>query len=133
MLPNDIISIIDSYVDAMNEWSNLPSMKAVKRLIKRSDDHVLELLGFTLGMPYIHGPRFRLIFDNFTFFFQLHPLQRIWLKRKLKLAISQNKYISRLIWIMVVKHPALVNYSDFQRLFSNSLYCRLMSYLMESQ
>jgi hypothetical protein len=133
MLPNAILSIIDDYVDSMNEWDNLPSLCAVKRLIKHSDDYVLELLGFALGMPYIHGASFRLIFDHFSFFIQLHALPRIWLERKLKLAISQNKYTSRLIWIMVVKQPSLVNYSHFQILFSNSLYCRLMSYLMESQ
>ena len=128
MLPTVVIEIIDSYVKALDEFSDLPCFESVRRIVKYSDDYVLDLLGTTLGPG--NGVRFRLTFDNFSFFFQLNASQRAWLTRKLQLSMATNLHISRLIWIMVVRKPNLVNYPNFQKLFSACLYCRLMSYLM---
>ena len=128
MLPKVVLELIDLYVDSMNEFSNLPSLKSVRRIVKLTDQYVLDLLGNVLG-PF-GGIRFRLIYDNFTFFFQLNSTQRTRLIRKLQLSMAMNIHVSRLIWLMVVRKPILVEYPEFQKLFSACLYCRLMSYLM---
>ena len=41
MFPEVILDLIDSYVAAMDEGSDLPSLRAVQKLVKRTDLFVI--------------------------------------------------------------------------------------------
>ena len=51
MFPEVILDLIDSYVAAMDEGSDLPSLRAVQKLVKRTDLFVMNTLTFVLQLP----------------------------------------------------------------------------------
>ena len=59
MLPTVILDIIQSYVDSMNYFSDLPRPSSVRRLMDHCDRYVLQQLGIILGMPSSEVMRLR--------------------------------------------------------------------------
>ena len=133
MLPTDILALIYHMLDSMNEYSDLPPRRAIKRLVEHTNDFVLTCLGEVLGMqtPDVHVMRFRLQTNaDFIFYFRFSIQQRTRMIALLREAISQNTYVSRLIWIYVVRKPPLTKYPEYKRLFTNGLFCRLVCFLV---
>ena len=133
MLPTDILALIYQMLDSMNEYSDLPPRRAIKRLVEHTNDFVLTCLGEVLGMqtPDVHVMRFRLQTNaDFIFYFRFSIQQRTRMIALLREAISQNTYVSRLIWIYVVRKPPLTKYPEYKRLFTNGLFCRLVCFLV---
>ena len=62
MLPEDILALIHAMVDSMNEYSDLPSLRAIGKLVDKTNDFVLTCLGEVLAMtlPEVDMMRFRL-------------------------------------------------------------------------
>ena len=119
-------------MDSMNEWSDLPSLTAIKRIIRHTNTYVMDMLGYVLGMPTtdLVRMRYRILMDNeFTFYFRLGPLQRLRLIRLLKRAVRENVYVSNLIWIFVMRSPPLTMYPEYNVLFLNCLLTRVLSHL----
>ena len=133
MLPTDILELIYQMLDSMNEYSDLPSKRAVTRLVKKTDDFVLSVLGDVLGMntPAVEMMRFRIRMDSdFIFYFRFSILQRTRMIALLREAISQNVHVSSMIWIFIVRKPPLTNYPEYKRIFTNGLFCRLVCFLV---
>ena len=133
MFPSDILALIYEMLDSMNEYSDLPPHRAVIRLVDKTNDFVLTCLGEVLGMqtPDVDVMRFRLQTSaDFIFFFRFTIQQRTRMIALLREAISQNTYVSRLIWIYIVRKPPLTKYPAYKRLFTNGLFCRLVCFLV---
>ena len=133
MLPSDIIDLIYQMVDSMNEFTDLPSLRAVKKIVNKTDDFVLSCLGIVLNMqtPALNMMRFQIRTNSdFIFYFRFSSLQRARMITLLQEAISQDRDVSRLIWLFVIRTPALSGYDEYKRLFTNGLYCRIMCFLM---
>ena len=131
-LPREIVNLIDQYVDELNEFTDLPDTKKVRKLIRRTNGVVLTLLGEALGLNavYLTNLRYKLrLNDDFTFYFTLGDPQRVFLIGQLQHAIATNPFVSAMIWIFIVRKPALVTYPEYRQMFANSLYCKLMCYL----
>ena len=133
MLPADIQALIFSMLDSMNEYSDLPKKRGVMRIIDKTNDFVLNCLGEVLGMqtPDVDVMRFRLQTNaDFIFYFRFSLEQRIRMLTLMRDAISQNAYVSRLIWLFVVNKPPLTEYPEYRCLFTNGLFCRLVCFLV---
>ena len=133
MLPDVILEIIDSYVDSMNQYSNLPSLKSVRKLMDRCDHHVLQLLGKVLGMPTdeVMRLRFRLEMQGeFIFYFHMSSSQRDLMINMLERSVHVNKNMSFLTWIFLQKKPILIEIPCYKKLFRDGLFCRLMEYMI---
>ena len=70
MLPLVIKEIIFEYLDSIEEYSNLPKIRAIKRLIQKSDLHVLDTLGIVLQLTTheINMLHYRLVIEEQYFF-----------------------------------------------------------------
>ena len=104
MFPSDILALIYEMLDSMNEYSDLPPRRAVRRLVDKTNDFVLNCLGEVLGMqtPDVQVMRFSLQTNaDFIFYFRFSLQQRTRMIALLREAISQNTYVSRLIWIYI--------------------------------
>ena len=120
-------------VDSMNEYSDLPQLQAVHRLVEKTNDYVLSCLGSILGMPGpdVESVRFRLQTNaDFIFYFRFNLLQRTRMVHMLRESISRNIHVARLTWVMFLNAPPLNNYPEFRKLFTDSLFCRLTCFLM---
>lgn len=133
MLPVDILSLIYSMVDSMNEYSDLPKKRAIERLVNKTNDFVLNCLGEVLGMqtPDVDVMRFRLITNaDYIFYFRFSLPQRTRMINLLREAISQNIHVSRLIWMFIVNDPPLSKYPEYKSMFTGGLFCRIVCFLM---
>ena len=120
-------------MDSMNEFSDLPPLRAVQKIVNKTDEFVLSCLGIVLNMqtPALNMMRFQIRTNHdFIFYFRFSSLQRTRMITLLQEAISQNRDVSRLIWLFVIRTPALSGYDEYKRLFTNGLYCRIMCFLM---
>ncbi len=130
MLPEVVEALIMEYLDQINDVLNLPSYRAVKRLVTRSNDYVLRCLGFVLELPPgdLVRIRYRISFDSdFIFFFRLSPIQRIHLITLLERGMTIDPPTSCLVWLFVGRTPRLLDYPRFRKLFVNSMLCNLLS------
>jgi hypothetical protein len=135
MFPEVILDLIDSYVAAMDEGSDLPSLRAVQKLIKRTDLFVMNTLTFVLQLPRaeILRNRYWLELDhNFMFYFQLTPMQRIRLLHLLKNSVATDVHCANLIWLFIIRQPPLRLNPEYFRLFRRSFLCTMIGHL-ESQ
>ena len=133
MLPAVILEIIDDYVSGMNFHSDLPPLKAVRRLMDRCDGFVLQLLGKVLGMPSseVMRLRFRLEMQGeFIFYFHMSADQRQFLLHLLERSVQENCNMSCLTWIFLNREPKLIEIPEYKRLFRDGLFCRLMEYMV---
>ena len=133
MLPEVILNIIQSYVDSMNYYTDLPSLRAVQRLMERCDHWVMQQLGAVLGMPSTEVMRLRLRLQmrgEFVFYFHLSAPQRLHMLRILERSIEGNRHISTMTWIFLEKEPKLVQIPLYRSIFKDGLFCRMMEYLM---
>lgn len=132
MLPKVILDLIDDYVAAMDEGSDLPSLRAVRKLIKRSNLFVMNTLTFVLQMPraLILRNRYWIELDrNFMFYFQLSPMQRIRLLHLLKNSVATDVHCANLIWLFIVRDPPLRLKPEYFRLFRRSFLCTMIGHL----
>ena len=132
MLPKVCETLIYQYLDELHDVMNLPNYKAVKRLVKKSNDFVLRCLGFVLDLPAsdLITVRYQISFDvNFIFYFRLSPIQRIRLITLIERGMIIDQPTCMLVWLFVLNDPRLIDYPRFRRLFVNSLLCSLLSRL----
>ena len=133
MLPEVIIDIIDSYVLSMNDYGDLPSFPAVRRLMDHCDNWVMGQLGGILGMPSseVNRLRFRLqTRGEFVFYFHLDQAQRLRMLTLLQHSVEGNRHISCMTWIYLERVPKLINIPRYRQLFKDGLFCRMMEYLV---
>jgi len=131
MLPDVILEIIDDYVSSMNFYSDLPRLKAVRRLMEKCDHFVLHQLGIVLGMPSgeVMRLRFRLeMKGEFTFYFHMSHTQRARLLHLLERSVEDNCHMAFLTWIFL--DQKLITIPRYKRLFRDGLFCRLMEYIV---
>ena len=128
MLPTVITDLIFAYLEAMNEYTDLPPLNSVKRLVKRSDSFVMNTLGFVLGMPVpdLIRLRYRVLLDNdFVFYFRLSFTQRNRLIHLLKNGIVGHRATACLVWIMLMG-PNLLRHQEYKDIFMRSLLIKLL-------
>ena len=133
MLPEVILDIIDSYVQAMNDYTDLPTLSSVRRLMDHCDRFVIQQLGGVLGMPSneVQRLRFRLqMRGEFVFYFHMSVTQRFHLLEILQNACETDRHISCMTWIYLEKEPKLINLPLYTQIFRDGLFCRLMEYLI---
>lgn len=133
MLPEVILDIIDSYVQAMNDYTDLPTLSSVRRLMDHCDRFVIQQLGGVLGMPSneVNRLRFRLqMRGEFVFYFHMSVTQRFHLLEILQNACETDRHISCMTWIYLEKEPKLINMPPYTQIFRDGLFCRLMEYLI---
>jgi len=132
MLPECVETLIFAYLDSINAYSDLPSLEAVQKLIKRTNAWVMNILGYVLGMRLddLIRMRYRILLDHdFVFYFRLGALQRLRLIRLLKRGTATNVHVANLIWIFCIKTPPLRIYPEYNALFRSCLLCRVLSNL----
>ena len=133
MLPKVILDIIDSYVTSMNQYSDLPSLHSVRRLMDYCDRFVIQQLGGVLGMPTseVQRLRFRLeMRGEFIFYFHMSVTQRLHMLDVLKRSVEKDRHISCMTWIYLEREPKLIMIPRYNRIFRDGLFCRLMEYLI---
>lgn len=133
MLPTVILDIIQSYVDSMNYFSDLPRPSSVRRLMDHCDRYVLQQLGIILGMPSseVMRLRFRLQMQGeFVFYFHMSAGQRLHMLRALERAVLVNRHIACMTWIYLERKPKLINIPIYYKVFKDGLFCRMMEYLI---
>ena len=133
MLPTVVLDIIQSYVDSMIYFEELPHLRAVRRLMDRCDSFVLHQLGIVLGMPTSELMRLRFRLEmrgEFIFYFHMDAGQRMHMLRIMERSIEEDRHISCMTWIYLEKEPKLINIPRYKRLFKDGLFCRLMEYLV---
>jgi len=133
MLPDCVIDIIDSYVAELDLYSNLPSKKAVKRLMDRCDSYVLQKLGFVLGMASNEVMRLRIRLEmrgEFVFYFHMSADQRMHMLNVLERSMKHIPCIANMTWIFLEKEPKLIRHEDYIQIFKDGLFCRMMEYLV---
>lgn len=133
MLPSDILALIYQMLDSMNEYSDLPKLAAIQKIVIKTDEFVLTSLGAVLGMqtPEVSTMRYRIRMNSdFIFYFRFSSFQRTRMIAMLQEAISQDVDVSRLIWLFIIRKPALCDYPEYKQLFTNGLFCRIMCFLM---
>ena len=133
MLPDDILALIHLMLDSMNEYSDLPSLRAIARLVDKTNDFVLTCLGEVLAMtlPEVDMMRFRLQTNSdFIFYFRFSLPQRTRMINLLRESISRNIHVARLIWLFIVNDPPLSKYPEYKQLFTDGLFCRLTCFLV---
>ena len=133
MLPTVVLDIIQSYVDSMIYFEELPHLRAVRRLMDRCDSFVLQQLGHVLGMPTSELMRLRFRLEmrgEFIFYFHMDAGQRMHMLRIMERSIEEDRHISCMTWIYLEKEPKLINIPRYKRLFKDGLFCRLMEYLV---
>jgi len=133
MLPVDILSLIYSMVDSMNEYSDLPKKRAIAKLVDKTNDFVLNCLGEVLAMtlPEVDMMRFRIQTNSdFIFYFRFSLPQRTRMINLLREAISQNIHVARLIWLFIMNDPPLSRYPEYKQIFTDGLFCRLTCFLV---
>ena len=133
MLPKVILDIIDSYVQEMNDYTDLPTPRAVRRLMDHCDRFVIQQLGGVLGMPSseVNRLRFRLeMRGEFVFYFHMSVTQRLHMLDILQRAVETDRHISCMTWIYLEKEPKLIYSPLYREIFRDGLFCRLMEYLI---
>lgn len=133
MFPKEIEDLIFEYMDSMNQYSNLPELSAIKRLVKQCDLCVLDILGNVLSVPIQENRNaYRLVLDrHFSFHFRLGIVGRSRLLHLLHVAATTNPACARLVWLFI-KHPVdLSIYPEYASLFFNSLFCRILKGLFD--
>ena len=133
MLPEVILDIIQEYVTSMDEYTDLPPLLSVRRLMDRCDRFVIQQLGVVLGMPSneVDRLRFRLeMRGEFVFYFHMSVTQRFHLLEVLQGACESDRHISCMTWIYVEKTPKLIHLEPYRKIFRDGLFCRLMEYLI---
>ena len=133
MLPAVILSIIQDYLSELNAYTDLPKMRAVRALMDRCDQFVIQQLGAVLGMPSddIDRLRFRLeMRGEFVFYFHMSVTQRFHLLDILQSSVEKNRHISCMTWIYLEKEPKLIQMPRYRKIFRDGLFCRLMEYLI---
>ena len=128
MLPKVVESLIHSYVEAMCEGTDLPSIDSVMHLRNQSDIFVMNNLGFVMGLPTVDllTLRCRIVLNNdFMFYFRLGISQKVRFIRALKRGIVTHRATACLTWLMLQK--GLINYPEYKQIFVNSL---LMKFLV---
>ena len=129
MLPIEIESLIFEYLEEIYIFLNLPKYKAVKRLVKKSNNYILKCLGFVLDLPPddLVRIKYRISFEtNFVFYFRLTPLQRIHLITLIEQGITWDLATSNLVWLFVLNTPRLLDHPRYRGLFVNSLLCTML-------
>lgn len=99
-MPPEIEAIIYSYLESLEEYSNLPSLNSILRLVKKSDAFVMTCLGRVLNMRPLELSiwRYRILFsDDFSLYFRLGSLQKIRLMHLLEIGMTRNKPTTCLI------------------------------------
>jgi len=128
ILPPVLLDLVYHYVDLLNACSDLPKLKSVRKLVHKSDQRVLGLLGSVMRLPGSgDGVRFRLVMEDFEFYFRLSAGTRLFLREQLRWMGVREPHTARVIWLMLMK--GLVHNPRFGRLFTNSLYVRLSAFL----
>ena len=133
MLPDVILDIIQSYVTSMDDYTDLPTLLSVRRLMDRCDRFVIQQLGVVLGMPNneVDRLRFRLeMRGEFVFYFHMSITQRFYLLDILQRACETDRHISCMTWIYLEKTPKLIHLEPYRKIFRDGLFCRLMEYLI---
>ena len=133
MLPTVVLDIIQSYVESMIYFEELPRLRAVRRLMDRCDSFVLHQLGIVLGMPTSELMRLRFRLEmrgEFIFYFHMDAGQRMHMLRVMERSIEEDRHISCMTWIYLEKEPKLIHIPRYKRLFKDGLFCRLMEYLV---
>ena len=133
MLPDVILDIIQSYVDSMNFYSDLPSLHAVRKLMDRCDNWVMLQLGTVLGMPSTEMMRLRFRLQmrgDFVFYFHMSAPQRHFMLTILERGVEGQRHLSNMTWIFLEKEPKLINIPRYKSIFKNGLFCRMMEYLI---
>ena len=133
MLPEVILEIINSYVQEMDAFTDLPSLSSVRRLMDHCDRFVIQQLGGVLGMPSSEVARLRFRLEmrgEFVFYFHMSVTQRFHLLEILQRACETDRHISCMTWIYLEKEPKLIHMPLFRTIFRDGLFCRLMEYLI---
>ena len=132
MLPKSIEDIIIEYMEQMNAVTDLPSIAAVKRLIRRTDVYVCDSLAMVLGLPCPDTIRLRyriLLAQDFFFYFRLAPMQRLRLLHLLESGIQHHRDLSRVVWLFVLRQPSLSEWPEYRQLFTDSLFLKMIRHL----
>ena len=133
MLSEVILRIIDSYVEALDAYTDLPSIGAVRRLMDHCDRFVIQQLGGGLGMPTSEVDRLRFRLEmrgEFVFYFHMSVTQRLHMLDILQRAVETDRHISCMTWIYLEKPPKLIYKPLYRDVFRDGLYARLMEYLI---
>ena len=114
MLPRDILDIIDSYIDRFNYWESLPSVSAIKRLIRKSNEKLMKLMVISRFIPpHVTNPR------QFTFIFALTSDNIDMLDRIVNRSIFYDPATSALFWLFIRSQPSIYH-GPYARVFDQS-------------
>ena len=127
VLPPDLLAVVYHYVELLDEFTDLPNIRSVRKLVQKSDARVLGLLGSVMRLPgSSHGVRFRLQLEDFQFYFRLSAGTRLFLREQLQWMGVREPNTARMLWLFLMR--GLVH-TQFRYLFTNSLYVRLSAFL----
>ena len=128
ILPPELLDLVYHYVELLNEFTNLPNPRSVRKLVQKSDARVLGLLGSVMRLPGSRdGVRFRLQLEDFQFYFRLSAGTRNFLRDQLQWMGVREPNTARLVWLFLMR--GLVHNRQFRPMFTNSLYVRLSAFL----
>ena len=125
MLPTDVRKIIDDYVSQLDEYGDLPDLRAYKRLIRRCDNHVIDLLGDVLREGTGGHLRYRLSSPSYVLHFNFSHQQRDRMLYVLERAITCHPHISTSVWV-TVGPPMLCRYPEYMYAFARGFFCKLL-------
>ena len=135
MLPQEIENLILEYMDQMNAVTDLPNIRVIKQLVKRTDVFVCDSLALVLGLPCPDTIRLRyriLLAQDFFFYFRLAPMQRLRLLHILETGIHHHKDLSRVVWLFVMRKPSLSEWPEYRKPFVDSLFLKMIRHLRSS-
>ena len=128
MLPICVINLILSYMNEMNEFTDLPQKFSIFRLVQASDMFVLdtiEKVSRTLA-GHVHRDYYCLkVRGHMQYYFVLSPIQKIKLYHLLQRAMYEHSATSRMMWVFLDK--GLYKHDDYGTMFEKSLLVMLFA------
>ena len=114
MLPVEVEEIIHSYVDHINYWESLPSVKTVSRLIEKSNQSLTDTLIANRFIP----PHVVRHSRSWSFAFALTTYNHEVIERSLSECLNYCCSTSAVFWLFVSSTPGIYH-GPYARLFEN--------------
>ena len=132
MLPTCVINLILSYMNAMNEFTDLPQKLSIFRLVQESDMFVLntvDKVSRTLA-GHVHRDYYCLkIRGHMQYYFVLSPVQKIKLYHLLQRAMYEHSATARMLWVFLDR--GLYKQDDYAVMFEKSLLVMMFAKVLD--
>ena len=123
MLPQDLLNIIDSYVETFNSWECLPDPKSIRKLACRSNKDLTIRLAKHLSVP-----DHLMLSNEFTFAFQLSDENIELIEASVSESVMNCWQTSALFWLFIENENTLFH-GCYTEIFENSLFYQLINIL----